>query len=92
VALSGERELLGASDFPAVASLKGQEALFGGINIPSDGVDFNSVISDLEKRLIFESLRATGGNKKRAASLLQLKRTTFVEKLKRMGSLESFPD
>jgi DNA-binding NtrC family response regulator len=27
----------------------------------------------------------TGGNKKRAASLLQLKRTTFVEKLKRMG-------
>jgi DNA-binding NtrC family response regulator len=27
----------------------------------------------------------TSGNKKKAASLLRLKRTTFVEKLKRMG-------
>jgi DNA-binding NtrC family response regulator len=32
-----------------------------------------------------ESLQRSGGNRKRAASLLQLKRTTLVEKLKRMG-------
>jgi len=42
-------------------------------------------VSDLERRLILRSLEATGGNKKKAASLLRLKRTTFVEKLKRMG-------
>ena len=43
------------------------------------------MISDLEKRLILQSLQASGGNKKKAASLLHLKRTTFVEKLRRMG-------
>jgi len=42
-------------------------------------------VSRLERRLILQSLEVAGGNKKRAASLLHLKRTTFVEKLKRMG-------
>jgi DNA-binding NtrC family response regulator len=53
-------------------------------------VNFNTLISELEKRLILQSLTVTGGNKKRAASLLQLKRTTFVEKLKRMGMDSDF--
>jgi DNA-binding NtrC family response regulator len=61
------------------------DPLFGGIDIPEDGIHFNTVVSELEKRLILQSLEVTGGNKKRAASLLHLKRTTFVEKLKRMG-------
>ncbi len=85
VALSGECEMLGLSDFPMVARTLDEEVLFGGIDIPDEGVDFNTLVSELERRLILKSLNVTGGNKKRAASLLQLKRTTFVEKLKRMG-------
>ena len=84
VALSGDRELLEAEDFPAVSPAARSESIFREIEIPQEGVNFNTVISDLERRLILQSLQVTGGNKKRAASLLNLKRTTFVEKLKRL--------
>ncbi len=85
VALSGDRELLEAMDFPMVVRQPGEDALFREIDIPEEGVNFNTLISELERRLILKSLHVTGGNKKRAASLLRLKRTTFVEKLKRIG-------
>jgi two-component system response regulator AtoC len=88
VALSGDREFLEASDFPVVAKENSEDEMFRHVDLPEEGVDFNTLISELERRLILQSLNVTGGNKKRAASLLQLKRTTFVEKLKRMG-LES---
>jgi hypothetical protein len=39
--------------------------------------------------LISQSLRRTNGNKKLAAKLLNLKRTTLIEKIKRIGLLES---
>ncbi len=94
VALSGDCEMLGVDDFPIVAKTLDEEMLFSGIDIPEQGVDFNTLVSELERRLILRSLQATGGNKKKAASLLQLKRTTFVEKLKRMGmdASEDEPD
>jgi two-component system, NtrC family, response regulator AtoC len=85
VALSGDRELLGVEDFPITAKPSTQEAPFHGIDIPDNGVHFNTMISELERRLILQSLQVAQGNKKRAASLLHLKRTTFVEKLRRMG-------
>jgi two-component system response regulator AtoC len=92
VALSGERELLDVADFPAVADFRPEGPYFRNIEIPEEGVNFNTIISELEKRLILQSLQVTRGNKKRAASLLRLKRTTFVEKLKRMGALQDFPE
>jgi DNA-binding NtrC family response regulator len=85
VTLSGDRQHLLLSDFPLVAAPLGDAEPFGDIDIPKDGVNFNTLVSELERRLILQSLQVTGGNKKKAASLLQLKRTTFVEKLKRMG-------
>ncbi len=85
VTLSGDRELLDCRDFPLVAKPAGEDEIFRNIEIPDEGMDLNTLVSDLEKRLILQSLHATGGNKKKAASLLNLKRTTFVEKLKRMG-------
>jgi DNA-binding NtrC family response regulator len=85
VALSGDRNLLDVEDFPIVSRQASSAAAFQSIEIPDDGIHFNTMISDLEKRLILQSLQAANGNKKRAASLLHLKRTTFVEKLRRMG-------
>ncbi len=49
-----------------------------------DGLDLNQVVTDLEKKLMLQSLAVTRGNKKRAAELLGLKRTTFLEKMKRL--------
>ena len=49
--------------------------------MPSEGIDYNLVVSQFEKTLLSEALRLAGGSKKRAATLLQLKRTTFYAKL-----------
>jgi len=52
--------------------------------LPPDGLDLNQVVSDVEKKLMLQNLQITRGNKKRAAELLGLKRTTFLEKMKRL--------
>ena len=46
-------------------------------------IDFNEVINDFETRLILQALRLSEGNKKEAARLLNLKRTTLLEKIKK---------
>lgn len=48
-------------------------------------VDFNAVISAYEDQLILQALRRASGNKKEAARLLTLKRTTLLEKIKKKG-------
>ncbi len=55
----------------------------------ADGVDFNSLVSDFEDRLILKALQQTGGNKKEAAKLLNLKRTTLIEKIKKKNLEEN---
>jgi len=55
-----------------------------GPELPPSGLDLNQVVSEMEKKLILQSLSVTRGNKKRAAELLGLKRTTFLEKMKRL--------
>ena len=47
------------------------------------GLDFNGLISDFEDKLILQALNRTGGNKKEAAKMLNLKRTTLIEKIKK---------
>jgi DNA-binding NtrC family response regulator len=54
-------------------------------DIPDDGVNFDAVVTKVERELLLQSLAKAGGNKMRAAQLLGMKRTTFVEKLKRLG-------
>lgn len=46
-------------------------------------VDFNALIEEYESRLICQALEASNGNKKEAAILLGLNRTTLLEKIKR---------
>ena len=52
--------------------------------IPDEGVNFDALITDVERDLLLQALAKAGGNKMRAAQLLNMKRTTFVEKLKRL--------
>lgn len=51
--------------------------------LPAGGVCLNSAVEEFENRLISQALHQTGGNKKEAAELLNLKRTTLIEKLKK---------
>jgi DNA-binding NtrC family response regulator len=47
-------------------------------SFPEDGFDFDHYMSNVELTLIKQSLELTQANKRRAAALLVLKRTTLV--------------
>ena len=51
--------------------------------LPEGGLCFNSAVEGFENNLIMQALSRSGGNKKEAALLLNLKRTTLIEKLKK---------
>jgi DNA-binding NtrC family response regulator len=51
---------------------------------PDEGLDLARHIEGIELALIRRSLERTHGNKRQAAKLLNLKRTTLIEKLKRL--------
>ncbi|MEY4669757.1 MAG: hypothetical protein RL518_2456 [Pseudomonadota bacterium] len=61
---------------------------FSELTLPPNGVNFNELVDTYESKLISSALSQTGGNKKAAAKLLGLNRTTLVEKIKKKG-LES---
>jgi transcriptional regulator with GAF, ATPase, and Fis domain len=48
-----------------------------------EGISFQMAVAEFEKALILSALERAGGVKNRAAELLQMKRTTLVEKIKR---------
>jgi DNA-binding NtrC family response regulator len=51
--------------------------------LPEGGICLNSAVENFENNLIMQALARSGGNKKEAALLLDLKRTTLIEKLKK---------
>ena len=59
--------------------------------LPPEGVDFNALVSAYETRLIAAALEAAGGVRNQAAKLLNLNRTTLVEKMRKKGLLDG-PD
>ena len=56
---------------------------------PDDGINFQSTMSKMERELILRYLEKAGGNKRRAARLLNLSRTTLIDKLHRLGVSET---
>jgi DNA-binding NtrC family response regulator len=84
VALSGGRGQIDWSDLPPELLQVEASPLASAMLLPEDGVDLDALVSRIERELIERSLARTNGNKGRAAKLLNLKRTTLVEKLKRL--------
>jgi DNA-binding NtrC family response regulator len=60
--------------------------------IPESGIPFDQLVLQFENDLILKALEQTRWNKNRAAHLLQLNRTTLVEKIKKRGLVQSFDD
>ncbi|MCX5854664.1 MAG: sigma-54 dependent transcriptional regulator [Deltaproteobacteria bacterium] len=58
------------------------------VHLPAEGINFNDMVSQFEKDLLLQALEKSGGVKNRAAKLLNLNRTTLVEKLKRFNLAE----
>ncbi|MEO5357219.1 MAG: sigma-54 dependent transcriptional regulator [Nitrospirae bacterium YQR-1] len=53
--------------------------------LPPEGIDLNSFLDDIETNIIMQALERSAGVKSKAAALLGLNRTTFIEKLKKKG-------
>jgi DNA-binding NtrC family response regulator len=53
--------------------------------IPDDGFSLNNAINEYERLLIIRALEKTDWVKNRAAKLLNMNRTTLVEKIKKQG-------
>ena len=53
------------------------------VTLPKTGICLHSAVEEFENGLIMQALQKSGGNKKEAAILLNLKRTTLIEKLKK---------
>jgi len=93
-ALSGAARIIYLSHLPeelrlvasakATAQLPVVPPLLSPLSLPVEGVSLDAVVTNIERELLLHSLSQAGGNKMQAAKLLRMKRTTFVEKLKRL--------
>ena len=84
LAFSQGRNHIDVQDLPPEVQNSAAPADNGDAWLPEDGIDFERYIEGIELSLIKRSLERTQGNKRQAARLLNLKRTTLIEKLKRL--------
>ena len=82
VALSGGRNVLEAEDFPLP-----QESLAAPPAV-ENGLNYEEVVARFERSILEQALRKTGGNKKAAADMLGLKRTTLSAKVRSLASVQ----
>ena len=91
VVLSGDRAALGSADFPLSSDVIRKRTLDLEseqiVSLPEIGLDFEQVIGRIELNLLEQALQRAKGNKKAAASILGLKRTTLAAKLKSLEAL-----
>jgi DNA-binding NtrC family response regulator len=60
------------------------------ISLPEEGLNLKKTLSEIEDSLIMQALELTSGNKNQASKLLNMNRTTLIEKMKKKGLMESF--
>jgi DNA-binding NtrC family response regulator len=82
-ALSPGRAQIESTDLPEEIRRTAPPADMDGEALPATGVMLDAELARYELARIRQALDRTNGNKRRAAELLGLKRTTLIEKLKR---------
>ena len=84
VAFSAGRTQIDVADLPAELQHAEPPPVASSLSLPEDGLDLDQLVVNIEREMIQRALERTSGNKGQAAKLLHLKRTTLVEKLKRL--------
>ncbi|MCX7010982.1 MAG: sigma-54 dependent transcriptional regulator [Candidatus Sumerlaeota bacterium] len=82
--LVGEGEVA-AADLPEKFRGQTRQEFADFAEFPPEGVDLNRLVERFEGRLIRQALDRSNGVKNQAAKLLNIKRTTLVEKIKKLG-------
>ena len=84
LAFTRDRAQIDLADLPPEIQNQPAAGADAQVWFPDEGIDFERYIEAVELSLIRRSLERTRGNKRQAAKLLNLKRTTLIEKLKRL--------
>ena len=77
--------IIRSSDLPVRFTSSNDSGDTGFIKLPHHGLNLKRLLSNIEDSLIIQALEFTNGNKNRASKLLQLNRTTLIEKMKKKG-------
>jgi len=87
VSILRKEGIIEISDIPYYFEDNKEQTFLGelSVDIPENGIDFNTAIAAYENQLILNALKKTGWNRNQAALLLRLNRTTLVEKIKKKG-------
>jgi DNA-binding NtrC family response regulator len=81
-----DSEIIDRQDLPSqIGGVSQENSHFPTMRIPGDGIDLAETIALIEKALIKQAMEKSSNIKARAASLLNINRTTLVEKIKRYG-------
>ncbi|MFQ5876856.1 MAG: sigma-54-dependent transcriptional regulator [Acidobacteriota bacterium] len=84
VALSYDKVELGREDLPREIRQEGVIEM-PVVQVGGDGFSLDEVLASYEQRMLYQALEHAGWVKTRAAELLKIKRTTLIEKMKRLG-------
>ena len=85
VTLSGGRTEIDVTDLLPEMQDVPPPAATPYVDLPDEGMDLSAYLSSLERDLIKRALDRTRGNRNKASEVLHIKRTTLVEKMKRLG-------
>jgi DNA-binding NtrC family response regulator len=88
VVLSRGRGEILPTDLPAEVGGAQIPDLLSQIRIPEGGINFEDVVGSVERELLRQSLLLAKGNQSHAADLLGLKRTTFLDKMRKHRLVE----
>ena len=86
-ALSPGRAQIEVDDLPDELRTRSVATSADAVALGDEGIEFDRLAGDFERELIRRALDKSGGNKRMAADLLHIKRTTLIEKLKRLERL-----
>jgi transcriptional regulator with PAS, ATPase and Fis domain len=90
IVMSGDRPALFPGDFPLPPRTHPPTFQPGAqpfIALPDQGLDFERTVGNIELNILEQALKKTHGNKKLAAEMLGLKRTTLSAKLKSLAAV-----
>lgn len=79
-----DNSVISCNDLPPDIGRQAAPATLNAPQVTSDGVDMNGMIADIERAMIEQAIVLGQGVKARAAELLNINRTTLVEKIKRL--------
>jgi sigma-54 specific flagellar transcriptional regulator A len=84
-ATEGDEEVADADIEAEVVAVEWTQQPADLMNLPAQGIDLRAHLLTIERSLIAQALERTDGTVAHAAKLLNLRRTTLVEKLRKLG-------